>query len=181
MVYSSALTASKTRQAHQREHINDERDIVACLDHPFIIKMHATFQDARYLYILLEAAMGGELYSVLERQGTVHPVAAKFYSGCLVSVFEHLHQRRIVHRDLKPENLLFDRRGYLKLVDFGFAKAKPPAASARLHPPAPSARCQSTCRLTPSLSRARRRCCATTDAYAAPRPKPMPCRKRRRK
>ena len=59
--------------------------------------MHATFQDARYLYILLEAAMGGELYSVLERQGTVHPVAAKFYSGCLVSVFEHLHQLDIAY------------------------------------------------------------------------------------
>ena len=28
----------------------------------------------------------------------------------------------MVHRDLKPENLLFDRDGYLKLVDFGFAK-----------------------------------------------------------
>ena len=66
--------------------------------------------------------MGGELYSVLERQGTVHPVAAKFYAGCLVSVFEHLHQRRIVYRDLKPENVLIDAQGYPKLIDFGFGK-----------------------------------------------------------
>jgi len=33
-----------------------------------------------------------------------------------------LHERSVVHRDLKPENLLFDSRGYVKLVDFGFAK-----------------------------------------------------------
>ena len=36
--------------------------------------------------------------------------------------FAYLHARKIAHRDLKPENLLFDHTGYLKLVDFGFAK-----------------------------------------------------------
>ena len=40
----------------------------------------------------------------------------------LVSGVEYCHQHAVVHRDLKPENLLFDRDGYLKLVDFGFAK-----------------------------------------------------------
>ena len=36
----------------------------------------------------------------------------------------YLHAQRppIAHRDLKLENLLFDDKGYLKLVDFGFAK-----------------------------------------------------------
>ena len=40
----------------------------------------------------------------------------------VASAFAYLHARKVVHRDLKPENLLFDRDGYLKLVDFGFAK-----------------------------------------------------------
>ena len=40
----------------------------------------------------------------------------------IVAAFEYLHDKRIVYRDLKPENLMVDADGYLKLIDFGFAK-----------------------------------------------------------
>jgi len=40
----------------------------------------------------------------------------------VTSAFAYLHARKIAHRDLKPENLLFYSDGFLKLVDFGFAK-----------------------------------------------------------
>lgn len=47
---------------------------------------------------------------------------ARFYSACIVSVFEHIHSKSIIYRDLKTENLLLDRQGFLKVADFGFAK-----------------------------------------------------------
>ena len=39
-----------------------------------------------------------------------------------VLAFEYLHNHNVVYRDLKPENVLVDTRGYVKIIDFGFAK-----------------------------------------------------------
>ena len=37
-------------------------------------------------------------------------------------MFEYLHSKDIVYRDLKPENIMIANDGYLKLIDYGFAK-----------------------------------------------------------
>jgi len=66
--------------------------------------------------------MGGELFSVLRNEKYFPERRCVFYASMLVLIFEYLHNKHIIYRDLKPENLLFDRDGYLKLVDFGFAK-----------------------------------------------------------
>jgi len=40
-------------------------------------------------------------------------------------MFEYLQSKDIVYRDLKPENIMIAHDGYLKLIDFGFAKVCP--------------------------------------------------------
>jgi serine/threonine protein kinase len=51
--------------------------------------------------------------------------AVKFYAANVILAFKHLHSKGIAYRDLKPENLLINSNGYLKMIDFGFAKKFP--------------------------------------------------------
>jgi len=100
----------------------NEKLALASLSHPFITSLHAHYQDAKYLYLLMEVALGGDLFGLLERNGLMKETMARFYAGSLALAMEHLHLLEFVYRDLKPENVLLDAHGFVKLCDFGFAK-----------------------------------------------------------
>lgn len=101
-----------------------ERDILTMVDSMFIIRLHATFQDRKYVYFLFEPLLGGELHKRMCRQPSRfrEPRVYGFILSCVVCAIEHLHARHVVFRDLKPENILLDESGYAKLCDLGFAK-----------------------------------------------------------
>ncbi|KAF8337569.1 kinase-like domain-containing protein [Cantharellus anzutake] len=106
----------------QVKHVVAERNILARIQHPFIVDLYATFQDHLNVYMLLSYVPGGELFSHLRRAGRFTPDVTRFYLGCIVLALRYLHRYNIIYRDLKPENLLLDHRGYLRITDFGFAK-----------------------------------------------------------
>lgn len=105
-----------------QDHVLNERNVMLALDHPFILKLHNSYKDNKYIYFLLELAPGGELFTFLRKAGRFNEKASKFYASSVVTVFEQLHQKLIVYRDLKPENLILDDKGFLKVCDFGLAK-----------------------------------------------------------
>ncbi|KXJ74903.1 hypothetical protein RP20_CCG012738 [Aedes albopictus] len=106
----------------QQEHVYSERKIMLSCHSPFITRLYRTYRDDKFVYMLLEACLGGEVWTILRDRSYFEDSTAKFIVGCVLKAFEFLHARGIVYRDLKPENLLLDSRGYVKLVDFGFAK-----------------------------------------------------------
>ncbi|XP_056290833.1 cGMP-dependent protein kinase 2 isoform X2 [Pseudoliparis swirei] len=106
----------------QQEHIYSEKNILQQTNSVFIVRLFRTFRDDKFVYLLLEACLGGELWTVLRDMGYFDEPTARFCTGCVLEAFDYLHTLGIVYRDLKPENLLLDAEGYVKMADFGFAK-----------------------------------------------------------
>lgn len=106
----------------QEGHVYNERSIMMSCESKFICRLFRTYKDTKYVYLLMEACLGGEIWTILRNRGKFDEPSGQFIIGCVLEAFQYLHARGIVFRDLKPENLLLDSNGYVKLIDFGFAK-----------------------------------------------------------
>lgn len=126
----------------QVEHTNNERAILASVQHPFIVNLWGSFQDDANLYMVMDYVPGGELFSFLRKSKVYIFIyiillllmlqmqkfsneVARFYAGEVLLVLAYLHSKDIIYRDLKPENILLDAHGHIKVTDFGFAKKVP--------------------------------------------------------
>lgn len=111
---------------HKRlvEQTKTERMVLESVNrHPFVVKLFYAFQDHEKLYLILEYAQGGELFTHLAMERMFQEDSAAFYMAEMVLALEHLHQHvGALYRDLKPENCLLDREGHLLLTDFGLSK-----------------------------------------------------------
>ncbi|XP_017323124.2 cGMP-dependent protein kinase 1 [Ictalurus punctatus] len=105
-----------------RARILAEKQILMDARCPFIVRLYRTFRDAKCLYMLKEACLGGDLWTLLRQRGPFDDNAARFYTTCVLEALRFLHGQGIIHRDLKPENVLLDQKGYAKLAGFGSAK-----------------------------------------------------------
>jgi len=107
---------------NQQEHIMSEKRVMMRFNHPFLVRLYATYNKKDLLHFLLEPVLGGELFTLLRNKHMFAENESIFYAGCVVLAFEYMHMKGTVYRDLKPENLLVDADGYIQVTDFGFAK-----------------------------------------------------------
>ena len=103
-----------------------EKDIMNRIEHPFVLQLHATFQDTNNIYLLLSMARGGEVFQRMQcfSKGRLQLEDARFYTACLFEALTYLHLHKIAHRDVKPENVLITNDGYCILIDYGMGKSK---------------------------------------------------------
>eukprot|EP01017_Pseudomicrothorax_dubius_P046712 TRINITY_DN8272_c0_g1_i3.p1 TRINITY_DN8272_c0_g1~~TRINITY_DN8272_c0_g1_i3.p1 ORF type:complete len:311 (-),score=93.38 TRINITY_DN8272_c0_g1_i3:220-1152(-) len=119
------LKKTEIVRQNQVDHIKSEKRILQEVSHPFLVNLRADFQDERYVYMLFDYVGGGELFSRLRKEGRFANDVGLFYISEILLAIQYLHEKDIVYRDLKPENLLIDKRGHVKITDFGFAKKLP--------------------------------------------------------
>ncbi|KAJ6849330.1 serine/threonine-protein kinase tricorner-like [Iris pallida] len=116
------LKKSEMLRRGQVEHVKAERNLLAEVDSACIVKLYCSFQDEEFLYLIMEYLPGGDMMTLLMRKETLTEDEARFYVGQTVLAIESIHKHNYVHRDIKPDNLLLDRKGHMKLSDFGLSK-----------------------------------------------------------
>ncbi|KAF7726347.1 hypothetical protein EC973_008927 [Apophysomyces ossiformis] len=107
------------------EHTKMERDIlatIASIRHPFLIKLHHSFQDASQLFLVLDYHVGGDLATQLTKFVRFPPERCRLYTAEILLGMQELHRLGILYRDLKPENILLAADGHVVLTDFGLSK-----------------------------------------------------------
>ncbi|RNF07943.1 putative serine/threonine-protein kinase [Trypanosoma conorhini] len=107
----------------ERESAKHEIDVLRTLHHPNITRYVDHYERNGSLYIVMEYANGGDLYTkIRNRRGarfTETEILHYFSQLCLALL--HLHERHILHRDLKTQNVFLTKDGIVKLGDFGIS------------------------------------------------------------
>ncbi|XP_061995532.1 uncharacterized protein LOC133713501 [Rosa rugosa] len=116
------LKKSEMLSRGQVEHVRAERNLLAEVASHCIVKLYYSFQDAEYLYLIMEYLPGGDMMTLLIREETLTETVARFYIAQSVLAIESIHKHNYIHRDIKPDNLLLDQNGHMKLSDFGLCK-----------------------------------------------------------
>ncbi|KAJ9068664.1 spindle assembly checkpoint kinase [Entomophthora muscae] len=99
----------------------NEVNLHGMISNPNILQFYGVFCDAKYIYLVLEYAPQGDLYSKIRASGRFPEDTAVKYIVQIINAVMHLHNNYILHRDLKLENILIGHDGRLLLSDFGYA------------------------------------------------------------
>ena len=106
------------------EQVNREISIHSRLKHPNILQMYAAFEDEHSIYLVLEYAAEGDVFTRFQHsffKSTQDKKFVRTYLYPLLTAVKYLHSMGIVHRDIKPENVLLCKGSVVKLADFGLA------------------------------------------------------------
>jgi len=80
------------------EHVKAERNVLAEVDSPFIVKLCYSFQDDEHLYLIMEYLPGGDMMTLLMRKDTLREDETRFYVAQTILAIESIHKHNYVHR-----------------------------------------------------------------------------------
>ncbi|KAJ1933563.1 cyclin-dependent kinase 5 [Kickxella alabastrina] len=134
IVYKAQNRETHEVVALKRIRLDNEEEGVPCtaireisllkeLKHPNIVGLFDVLHTEKKLTLVFEF-MDSDLKKFIDGYGgDLDPLTVKHLMYQLLCGIAYCHRNRVLHRDLKPQNLLINKRGDLKLGDFGLARA----------------------------------------------------------
>ena len=103
------------------ERFRREARSLAKLNHPNIVNVYDFGETGGLYYIIMEFVDGANLRQLFQTRKLTSAEALAIVPK-ICDALQYAHEEGLVHRDIKPENLLIDKKGRVKIADFGLAK-----------------------------------------------------------
>lgn len=105
----------------KRESVLKEIRVMDQLRHQHVIALKASVEVQFTIFVFMELAARGELFSRVVDSGSLSEAEARPYVTQLLHAVHFVHEHGVAHRDLKLENVLLDANDMCKVCDFGLA------------------------------------------------------------
>jgi serine/threonine protein kinase len=115
------LSPEKENSPRFAERFEREARTLGLLTHPNIVMVYDFGEIQGRFYLLMEFVDGLTLRQIF-RGRKLTPVEALGIVPKICEALQYAHEQGVVHRDIKPENILVDKKGLVKIADFGIAK-----------------------------------------------------------
>jgi serine/threonine protein kinase len=122
------ISTGKIKEMGYEASVQREVAVLRILSHPGIARLVSSLRFQEGVYLVLEYASGGDLHSVLRKNGSLDHASTRFVMGEIVAALASIHELGLVYGDLKPENIVITEQGHAKLSDFGACRAITPEA-----------------------------------------------------
>jgi serine/threonine protein kinase len=116
------LAPELSRDPAFAERFNREARALARLNHPNIVAVYESGKAGDFYYLVMEYMDGLNLAEMQAVKKRLAPEEAFAIVPKICDALQYAHDEGVVHRDIKPANILMDKRGRVKIADFGLAK-----------------------------------------------------------
>lgn len=122
LVALKVLLGSYAQSAKAVQQFHAEAHAAAPLRHENVVRIYMAGTEDNIPYIAMEFVDGEPLDRFLRRKGAMAWPAALYVAGQVAMALDCAHEHGVVHRDVKPSNIMLDRKGRVRLTDFGIAR-----------------------------------------------------------
>ncbi|MCE2707345.1 MAG: protein kinase [Algoriphagus sp.] len=92
------------------------------MSHPHVIRVSDLIDEGDTVAFVMEYVEGETLKEYLDRKGALPDNEVREIFSQMLDAVGYVHKQQLVHRDIKPSNFMIDKKGKVKLMDFGIAK-----------------------------------------------------------